>query len=161
MRTERTAEGMIVEVESELETECLGRALGAAAVANTVIGLVGGLGAGKTRLCRAIAGALGVDRDEVLSPTFVLIHEYDGDLPVFHFDAYRLGGPAPFEALGAAEYWEAGGVCLVEWADLVAATLPNDSWRVTIETSGAAARRVTIAAPAAVLTRVRAALLSV
>ena len=161
MRTEGTPEEVIVDVESEAETERLGRALGTAAVANTVIGLVGGLGAGKTRLCRAIAGALGVDRDEVLSPTFVLIHEYDGDLPVFHFDAYRLGGPAPFEALGAAEYWEAGGVCLVEWADLVAATLPNDSWRVTIETSGAAARRVTIAAPAAVLTRVRAALLSV
>ncbi len=111
------------------------------------------VGAGKTRLAKAIAGALGVDPAVVLSPTFVLIHEYEGDLPVYHFDAYRLGGPAPFEALGAAEYWDAGGVCLVEWADLVADLLPANAWRVAIETTGPEARRLTITLPTTAASR--------
>ena len=90
----------------------------------TVIGLIGPLGAGKTRLTRAIAEALGVDPGAIASPTFVLIHEYEGRIPVYHFDAYRLGGPDDFEALGASDYWDGGGVCLVEWADLVRGPAP-------------------------------------
>jgi tRNA threonylcarbamoyladenosine biosynthesis protein TsaE len=147
MKLNNTADGFVIDVASEAETDEVGRALGTAAVAGTVIGLVGTLGAGKTRLARAIAGALGVDPDLVLSPTYVLIHEYEGELPVYHFDAYRLGGPEPFEALGAAEYWDAGGVCLVEWADLVAGLLPNDAWRVAIETTGTDSRRFVLTLP--------------
>jgi tRNA threonylcarbamoyladenosine biosynthesis protein TsaE len=145
MRVERTRDGFSVEVASESETDRLGRALARATRPGTVIGLVGPLGAGKTRLVRSVAGALGVDPDAVSSPTFVLIHEYDGRLPVYHFDAYRLGGPGPFEALGAGEYWDAGGVCLVEWADLVADVLPPDAWRVDLEPTGPTSRRVRIA----------------
>jgi tRNA threonylcarbamoyladenosine biosynthesis protein TsaE len=126
-------EGLEVRVGSEAETERLGRAIAAAVRPGTVIGLVGPLGAGKTRLVRAVAGALGVDPLAVTSPTFTLIHEYEGRLPVYHFDAYRLGGPGPFEALGVADYWEAGGVCLVEWADLVAGVLPESSWWLVLE----------------------------
>jgi tRNA threonylcarbamoyladenosine biosynthesis protein TsaE len=66
---------------------------------------------------------------------------------VFHFDAYRLGGPEPFEALGVSEYWDAGGVCFVEWADLVLSLLPEGAWRVRIEPTGAGSRRFVIAAP--------------
>ena len=80
--------------------------------------------------------------------TFVLIHEYEGIIPVYHFDAYRLGGPEDFEALGASDYWDGGGVCLVEWADLVRDRLPRDAWSVTIEPTGPASRRVAIGFPA-------------
>ena len=144
MRIERTDDGIIVTSESEAETNRFGQAIARAAEPGTVIGLVGNLGAGKTRLAKAVAAALGVDPESVLSPTFVLIHEYEGDLPVYHFDAYRLGGPGPLEALGATEYWTAGGICLVEWADLVESILPDDAWRVSIEVVGPESRRLSL-----------------
>lgn len=147
MRIERTAEGLAIEAETEVETERVGRGLAVCAGPGTVIGLVGPLGAGKTRLVRAIAEALGVDPGAIASPTFVLIHEYQGRLPVYHFDTYRLAGPGLFEALGPEEYWDAGGVCLVEWADRVAGLLPPDAWWIAIATTGATSRRFTIRMP--------------
>jgi tRNA threonylcarbamoyladenosine biosynthesis protein TsaE len=120
-----------VRCQSETATDALGRALAEVLSPSTVIAMVGTLGAGKTRLSRAIAEGLGVDPLTVSSPTFVLIHEYEGDLPVYHFDAYRLQSPSQFEALGASDYWDAGGVCLVEWADRVADLLPERSWWIT------------------------------
>lgn len=115
---------------NEAATERLGAAIAAQVSPGVVIGLTGPLGAGKTRLVKAIARNLGVPEGAVSSPTFVLVHEYSGGLPVFHFDAYRLGDAAEFEALGAYEYFQAGGVCLVEWADRVAPCLPEDAWSV-------------------------------
>lgn len=129
-------DALMIDVGSEAETEQVGRALAGWVAPGTVIGLVGPLGAGKTRLVRAIAEALGVDPSAIASPTFVLIHEYEGDLPVFHFDTYRLKSPEEFEALGASDYYDAGGLCLVEWADRVADLLPPDAWTVRIEPRG-------------------------
>lgn len=125
-------------VGSEAETGLLGRALADWVRPGTVIGLVGPLGAGKTRLVRALSESLGVDPLAIASPTFILVHEYEGRLPVYHFDTYRLESAGEFDALGASDYFEAGGVCLVEWADRVADRLPPDSWwvRVSAETEG-------------------------
>src|SRR5689334_14978657 len=90
----RTSPGVLeVELASEDDTARLGRAIAGVVEIGTVIGLVGPLGAGKTRLTRAIAEALGVEPDTISSPTFVLIQEYDGRLPVYHFDTYRLPSP--------------------------------------------------------------------
>jgi tRNA threonylcarbamoyladenosine biosynthesis protein TsaE len=147
MHAERTSEGLIVGLDSEAETDRLGRAVAEAIGPGVVIGLVGPLGAGKTRLARAVAEGLGVDPGAIASPTFVLIHEYEGRLPVYHFDTYRLLHPADFEALGVADYWEAGGVCLVEWADRVLELLPEDRWLIRIEPMGPESRRVSIAIP--------------
>ena len=144
MRVVDEAGTLIVDVGSEAETDRLGRALAGLARPGTVIGLVGPLGAGKTRLARAVAEALGVDPGAVSSPTFVLIHEYEGRLPVYHFDAYRLSGPSAFDALGPGDYWDAGGVCLVEWADLVASSLPASAWWVRLEPGGETSRRARI-----------------
>ena len=72
----------------------------------------------------------------VNSPTFVLIQEYAARLPIAHFDAYRLGSAREFAELGVAEYFEAGGVCLIEWADKVADVLPADRLTVTLSVTG-------------------------
>jgi tRNA threonylcarbamoyladenosine biosynthesis protein TsaE len=97
-----------------------------------VLGLVGPLGAGKTRLVKAIAVGMGVDPDEVTSPTFVLIQEYPGRIPLYHFDTYRLKDVDEFLELGAEELFAGEGVCLVEWADLFADALPQDTLWIEI-----------------------------
>jgi tRNA threonylcarbamoyladenosine biosynthesis protein TsaE len=144
---ERTGPGLVYESTSEEDTERLGEALAEVVEPGTVIGLVGPLGAGKTRLVRALSEALGVDPGAIASPTFVLIHEYPGRLPIFHFDTYRLAGPEEFDALGPADYWDSGGVCLVEWADRVADRLPSDAWTIRIAPAGETARRFELAFP--------------
>jgi tRNA threonylcarbamoyladenosine biosynthesis protein TsaE len=136
MRIEPTGRSLVIEVASEAETAEVGRALAAVVEPGTVIGLIGPLGAGKTRLVRAVAEALGVDPGAIASPTFVLIHEYEGQLPVVHCDAYRLRGGDEFDALGLEESYGGGSVCLVEWADRVADRLPSETWYVRIEPLG-------------------------
>lgn len=107
--------------------ERLGRALGRAALPNTILALTGTLGAGKTFFTRALA--LGLDIPEpraVISPTFVLMQIYEARLPVYHFDTYRLANPAAFADLGVDEYYRGEGVCVIEWAERVAELLPAD-----------------------------------
>ncbi len=160
MRIERIAEGLRIELADESDTEALGRAIARIVVPGTTIALDGPLGAGKTRLTRAIAEALGVDPREVASPTFVLIHEYEGTLPLFHFDAYRLPDAEAFDALGAADYFGAGGVCLIEWADRVADRLPPDAWSIRIAPLDPSRRVVTLTLPAITAESLRIALAS-
>jgi tRNA threonylcarbamoyladenosine biosynthesis protein TsaE len=112
-----------------------------------VVALVGELGSGKTTLSRAIAEGLGVvDVRVVTSPTFVLIQEYPGRLPIYHFDAYRFRAEGEFADLGVDEYFEGDGVCLVEWADRVPGCLPRDHLRVTLTVTRETSRRATVEA---------------
>ena len=128
-------------------TEAFGRRLGGLLFRGAVVALVGPLGAGKTHLARAVAAGLGVpDTRVVTSPTFVLIQEYAGRLPVYHFDAYRLRGEGDFSDLGVHEYFEGDGVCLVEWADRAAGVLPAERLRVELAVVGETARRATVEA---------------
>ena len=122
----------------------LGRQLGGLLFPGAVVALVGPLGAGKTHFVRAVAEGLGIaDSRVVSSPTFVLIQEYDARLPIYHFDAYRLRNDGEFFDLGAHEYFEGKGVCLVEWADRVEACLPAEHLRVTFNVTGETSRRLT------------------
>lgn len=147
MKAERIEDGWAIEVESEAETEILARRLAPILRPGTVIGLVGGLGAGKTRFTRALAEAVGVPSGDVSSPTFVLIHEYEGRLPIYHFDTYRLTTPEAFEDLGVSEYFEGGGICLVEWADRFADLLPAERWTLRFEILGPTSRRIEVRPP--------------
>lgn len=124
----------------ERGTEQLGRALAETLEPGTVVALIGNLGAGKTRLVRGVAEAAGVAPDEINSPTFVLVHEYEGRWPIYHFDTYRLRDAQEFVDLGAEEYFSSAGVSFVEWADRVERVLPADHLRIEITTTGETGR---------------------
>ncbi len=121
-------------------TDQFGAALAAVLTGGTTVGLLGTLGAGKTRLVQAIAASLDVPRSEVVSPTYVLCHEYAGRLPVYHMDVYRLADEDEFLELGPDEYFESGGITLVEWADRVSHCLPDDRLEIEIRLSGELSR---------------------
>ena len=131
--------------KSEQDTERLGSALASVLPPGTVIGLVGPLGAGKTRLVQAVATALGVPAGRVTSPTFVLVNEYRGGrLPVYHFDTYRLKDDDEFLNLGPDEYFDSAGLTFVEWADRVTNLLPPDRLEVTIKPVSETERHMTV-----------------
>src|SRR5690606_31958775 len=100
---------LVFESAGEQDTVRLGAALARALPRGSVIALNGTLGAGKTRLVQAVAEALGIDRHDVVSPTFVLLQEYHGDTSIYHVDAYRLRNDEEFLQLGMEEYFQAGG----------------------------------------------------
>ena len=138
---------LILDIENLEATEAFGRRLGERLFPGAVIALIGPLGAGKTHLTRAIAEGLQVRNPAAVnSPTFVLIQEYPARLPIYHFDAYRLAGSREFADLGANEYFEGDGVCIVEWADKVEATLPTEHLRIAIEVVDENRRRFALSA---------------
>jgi tRNA threonylcarbamoyladenosine biosynthesis protein TsaE len=132
-------------LQNEQDTDRLGAALAEVLPPGTVIALIGTLGAGKTRLVQAVAAALGVPREAVTSPTFVLVNEYrQGRLPIFHFDTYRLKDDDEFLALGPEEYLDSAGLTFIEWADRVNDLLPRDRLEITLEVTGDTSRHVKI-----------------
>lgn len=141
----KTAASEIIS-ESPEETVRIGRALGKLLEPGDVVALIGPLGAGKTCLTRGVAEGMGADPETVTSPTFVLINEYEGGIPLYHFDAYRLSGAGDMYALGSDEYFSGGGACLVEWADRVEECLPEEHLRVLIEITGQSSRAIRLKA---------------
>lgn len=137
---------LTIHCDSETQTRKFGLALGESAQAGLVVALVGNLGAGKTRLVQSAAEGLGVEPSVVNSPTFVLVQEYEGRLPVYHFDTYRLKDFDEFLELGADEYFESGGVCFVEWADRMEEVLPRDRLTIEFEITGETSRTLRVSA---------------
>ncbi|MEW6553325.1 MAG: tRNA (adenosine(37)-N6)-threonylcarbamoyltransferase complex ATPase subunit type 1 TsaE [Actinomycetota bacterium] len=113
------------------ETRELGVALAALLRAGDVVLLVGELGAGKTCFAQGVAKGLEV-AEQVTSPTFTLMREYRGSLPLYHLDAYRLEGAADLFAIGVEEYLDAGGVLLVEWGDRARDFFTGDHLEIAI-----------------------------
>ncbi|MCB9678529.1 MAG: tRNA (adenosine(37)-N6)-threonylcarbamoyltransferase complex ATPase subunit type 1 TsaE [Alphaproteobacteria bacterium] len=131
-------------IETPEAMEALGRALGEAAPAGTVIALHGDLGAGKSVLARGIARGLGIG-GRIPSPTFILVAEYtEGRLPLHHCDLYRLSDPDELVNLGLDEVLGGDGVVVVEWAERFPEILPADHLEVRIAIDGEA-RDVAIA----------------
>jgi tRNA threonylcarbamoyladenosine biosynthesis protein TsaE len=136
---------LVLDLPDLAATQAFGRRLGAMLGPGCIVALVGVLGAGKTHLARAIAEGLGVaDGRVVTSPTFVLVQEYTGRLPIYHFDAYRISGEGDFADLGVHEYFESDGVSLVEWADRVPGCLPPEHLRLTLSVAGETSRLVRV-----------------
>jgi len=128
-------------VRGEEAMERLAELVGHGLVAGTVVALDGELGAGKTTWARGLARGLGV-LEPVSSPTFILMHEYAGRLPVRHFDAWMQGREEAFLEEGGATYLGPDGVALVEWAERVEAWLPRPRLAVRIAPVDPGARRV-------------------
>lgn len=125
--------------ESDGQTRAFAEKYAAGLKAGDVVLLGGGLGAGKTTFCKGIARGLGIT-DEILSPTYAYMNDYGGKL--YHFDCYRLSSGGQAEALGLCDYFYAGGVCVVEWAENIADALPEKVKRVDIEILPDGKRRI-------------------
>jgi tRNA threonylcarbamoyladenosine biosynthesis protein TsaE len=126
-------------------TSALGRALGTVARAGDLICLWGDLGAGKTHLAKAIGAGLGVAAT-ITSPSFVLMAEYEGRLPLFHIDLYRLADAADALAGGLIDDRQVAGVTLVEWPERLADALPADRLDVIIDGTGQEPREIRLRA---------------
>jgi len=130
----------VVETHSADETARLGERIGRALVAGDVVALTGELGAGKTAFVQGLARGLGIG-GRVASPTFTIVNEHPGAVPLFHVDFYRLAHEAELINIGFDDYFERGGVVVVEWAERFVAALPADRLDVRIEITGAESRR--------------------
>ena len=120
-------------IKNEEDTKVFGHRLAESLTENAVVALIGDLGTGKTTLTKYIAEGLGV-AETITSPTFTIVCEYhSGRLPLYHFDVYRLENADDLFEIGAEEYFYAGGVSVIEWADQVAEVLPDDTKCIFIE----------------------------
>ncbi len=144
MISERTSERVVVTTEAAA-TRALGAALARAARPGDLLSLVGELGAGKTQFAKGFGSGLGVT-DTIVSPSFVLMAEYRGRLPLFHIDLCRLADASQALAGGLIDDRQGEGVTLVEWAERMADAMPAAHPDVLFEGSGDDPRRITLRA---------------
>ena len=138
---------LVVETFSPEETLELGRRLGQQAKPGEVYTLIGDLGVGKTVLTQGIAEGLEIE-EPICSPTFTIVQVYEeGRMPFYHFDVYRIGDVEEMEEIGYEDYFYGDGLCMIEWANLIAEVLPPYYREITIEKDlekGFDYRRITI-----------------
>lgn len=124
---------MVYETQSAQETFALGERIGREAGPGQIYTLTGDLGVGKTVLTQGVAKGLGIT-GPVSSPTFTIVQVYEnGRLPFYHFDVYRIGDVEEMEEVGYEDCFYGGGVCLIEWAELISELLPSDCIHICIE----------------------------
>jgi tRNA threonylcarbamoyladenosine biosynthesis protein TsaE len=130
-----------LELSSLERTERFGKILGTIVDPGDIITLGGPLGSGKTALTQTIARGLGVDPGiYVTSPTFSLLHEYQGRIPLYHMDLYRLAGEDEIESLGFTEYFYGNGLTVIEWPERLGSLLPPVRLHVELAISGPTTR---------------------
>jgi tRNA threonylcarbamoyladenosine biosynthesis protein TsaE len=133
---------------SDEDTQEFGRRLGACLRGGEVLAVDGDLGAGKTVFIRGLAGGLALDPDVVYSPSFTLVAEYPGQIPLTHIDLFRLCEPVSvedFEEIGLREHLDPTGVTAIEWATRLAEGISAFTVRVAIDESGSTGRRIRLA----------------
>ncbi|RQD71027.1 MAG: tRNA (adenosine(37)-N6)-threonylcarbamoyltransferase complex ATPase subunit type 1 TsaE [Tindallia sp. MSAO_Bac2] len=134
-----------IEVNNQKETEALAKKLASRLKSGDILCLTGDLGAGKTTFTKALGAGLGV-KEDISSPTFTLVQEYEGNFPVYHFDVYRINHPGEFNDLGAEEYFYSEGISIVEWANLVEDYLPDSHLWIEIKWLDTEKRRICLTA---------------
>jgi tRNA threonylcarbamoyladenosine biosynthesis protein TsaE len=139
---------LVVDSATHAETQALGERLGRALVAGDVVALVGELGAGKTSFVQGLARGLGIT-GRVASPSFTIVNEHAGRVPLYHVDFYRLEDADELANIGFEEYFSLGGVVVVEWADRFPRALPAERLDVRIEITGEGTRRLHVSGPSA------------
>ena len=136
----------IYESYNEEATLDFARELGMLASKGEVYCLIGDLGVGKTAFSKGFARGMGIE-EHITSPTFTIVHEYAGRLPLYHFDVYRISHESEMEQIGYEEYFYGEGVCLIEWANLIPGIIPEFTKQITIEKDlekGSDYRKITI-----------------
>jgi tRNA threonylcarbamoyladenosine biosynthesis protein TsaE len=145
IKPEVSVDKIQIKLNSLSDTEKLGRLLGRGAMPGDVVCLDGDLGAGKTALAQAIARGLEVpDSCYVTSPSFALLHEYQGRLPMYHMDFYRLQDAGEAEDLGFEEYLYLGGLAVIEWSSRAPEILPDERLILSIVQNEDLSRTVTL-----------------
>ena len=134
---------MTFTTKSQEETLSLAFNLGKRLKRKDVIAFEGALGAGKTCFTKGLALGLGVE-DDVTSPTFTILYEYSGFLPLYHFDLYRLSSYDDFLDIAGDEYLDGDGVCVIEWSEKISANLPKNTIHISIEVLANDERLITI-----------------
>jgi tRNA threonylcarbamoyladenosine biosynthesis protein TsaE len=130
---------------SEKNTLAIGKLLAGFLAAGDVVCLFGQLGSGKTVFAKGIAWGLGIAREDITSPTFVLIRQHlAGRLPLYHLDLYRLDDNCQIAQLGYEEYFCGEGACVVEWADRLGGLLPKEYLKVTLKAQKSRTRKITL-----------------
>jgi len=129
---------------SEQDTQSIAAEFAKTLTAGDVVALFGDLGAGKTAFTRGVAIALKVDETSISSPTFTLVNEYNGELPIYHFDVYRLENARLDELDWLDEYLFGDGICLMEWAEYILPILPKNYIKVELERLTDTERKITI-----------------
>ncbi len=136
---------MVKVSKSVEETTALGRRLAKKLKKGSIVALVGDLGSGKTVFTKGIAEGLGVRNARyVNSPTFAIIKEYKGRLPLYHFDLYRLDHYSSFDVMSYEEYFYSEGITVIEWADKIRVLLPSKRIEVRLSVIGENERRIEI-----------------
>ena len=117
---------------SQAETVAFGKEFSRKLMRGDVVAMYGDLGSGKTHFVKGVCEGVGIHAN-VTSPTFTILNEYfDGSLPIFHFDCYRLRSSADLDEIGFDEYIYDNGVCLVEWADVIQEKLPARRYNISL-----------------------------
>lgn len=122
----------VIKTHSEEETIRAGEVFATRLQQGDIVLLNGDLGAGKTHFAKGVARHYGVDSGEVQSPTFSLVHEYHGSIPLYHLDCYRLKKSEEAVDFGIEEYLFGDGISMIEWPERIASILPESSWVVEI-----------------------------
>lgn len=134
----------IIQSESEDQTIAAGRSFAELLSAGDVICLEGDLGAGKTHFVKGLAEGLGIDSNKVNSPTYTLLNEYYNEIPLYHFDCYRLDNEGEALDIGIEDYLYGEGITVIEWPERVSKLIPEDAYIVTLEHISDTERKITI-----------------
>jgi tRNA threonylcarbamoyladenosine biosynthesis protein TsaE len=134
---------MILNTNSESETEALGTQLASRLKPGAVIALYGDLGAGKTAFVRGLARGLGIS-ERITSPTYTIVNEYNNAIPFFHFDMYRIGSEDELLGIGWYDYLARGGICAVEWSENISGVFTGDEIKIKIHRLSETGRRIDI-----------------